>query len=1181
MSNELPPSTLAAGLRACARLRPSARQIMTGLISVMACLSSAPLSADDTSLYVYESSNRSDERPQVLVIFDNSGSMDTTVYGVNPSFTNTSGDLSDGEQIYYSLDAAETPPNPANPAEKRFFTYKRNACASSFEFLKEQGVFTGFMRHYVYSGQTGSWEEFPRSDGASIRMVECFEDIQDKNYDNGSVAKDGLPVDGEGRRGSPSPFYRVSSGSREATKELAMSKAKNTGFGTGRVVTLYTKTYLTWYHSKKKQVNRTRIDIAKEAITNVLLTTPGVDFGLAIFNSNVYEGYDDGGRIIARIKPATASYKKDLIEAVDLLDGTTWTPLCETLYEAYRYFSGGEVWFGDDDPTLKPYRDKDAIEGKNYKSPFKDCQNRAYVVYVTDGEPTRDTNANDLVLGLTGGVDAYTDSPSSYLSSLSSWMNTNDVNPNMTGKQSVSTYTIGFSQGAASAAGLLRHTAEKGGGKYYDATNVDDLQKSLMQVFKNILEKNASFTAPAVASNNFNRIQTFDSVYYSMFLPNRGPRWSGNLKKFKVTDGGDIIDANKAKVIDGDGNIAKTACSHWSSSADCSAGDGNDVRRGGAAGMLQRMQAKDRNLLSDVGGLKPLTLSAASTKAGGNVALAALLGVDEAEVANLIDWARGVDVDDDNDNGNLTEMRADIMGDPLHSKPLAINFGSEGSPDIRVIVGTNQGVLHMFKDEGASVSESWAYLPWEMLPKQAALRENLPSGRHSVYGIDGSPVAWVKSGASGIQKAWLFFGLRRGGDAYYALDITNPDTPRFMWRIDGNSPGMDLLGQSWSKPVVTFIPGRESSPVLIFGGGYSPSNKDIPGVGTPDNLGTAVFIVDAATGALVHSFGPNNAGNMTVMPSIKDSIPNEVAVLDANNDGLTDRIYATDTGGNVWRMDMPGTTPKDANRRWSAFKFASLGGMTTGSDRRFFAAPVVAQTALNNTLEFTSHEKGRSTTVTTVQTIPYDAVVVGSGIRPAPQDDQREDMFFTLQDRNIGIRSFDGSNKDRLPPSALTLADLYDVTSAPPTTKEEEVRFGKLRGWYYNFTRKGEKSLSAGSIIRGRVFFTSYVPGSAGAPGTNQCLIPGKGYLYGFDLHKGTRSYNQTYLEMGESVPDTPQLVVPSSKAMYLIGIGKAPELMVKTRCEDNNEHCDGCPPGDEKCIGGGMNTRKIYYYAN
>ncbi|WP_338592266.1 PilC/PilY family type IV pilus protein [Shewanella khirikhana] len=1164
-------------------LQKLSKQLGGFTLALCAGLSSGLLRADDTSLYVYESSGRNDQRPQVLVIFDNSGSMDTEVKNANPSFTDSDNSVGSSERLYYTLDASETPPNPSDANEKRYFTNNKNACAKSYDFLKEYGIFTGFWRTYAYSGQTGSWVEFPRGDGTTIRTVDCYEDIQEKAYNNRGVHAQGLPVDGEGNRKGAQLYSWVDSGSTQTKKNQAYAKALKTGFGTGQVVTVYTKEYLDWYHGSKTKVTRTRIDIAKEAVTNVLLTTPGVDFGLAIFNRNNTNTGREGGRIVAGIKPtpSTVTTKKDLIRTIPT-SGTTWTPLCETLYEAYRYFGGLSVEFGDDDPTQSPGRDTSIIKPNGaYISPFKKCQNRAYIVYVTDGEPTRDAAADTDIDDLTGGVDKYTSWPVSYLSSLSSWMNTHDVNPSMDGVQSVSTYTVGFSQGAAAAAELLRKTAEKGGGKYYDATDVDDLQKSLMQVFKNILEKNASFTAPSVASNNFNRIQTFDSVYYSMFLPNRGPRWSGNLKKFKVTSSGDIVDANNNSVIDSDGNIKKGACSHWSNATDCSQGDGNDVRIGGAAGMLQRMDSSKRNLISNLNGMKPLNVTNARSKAGGNSELAAHLGVVEGEVENLLNWAKGVDVDDDDDDNKVSEMRADIMGDPLHSKPLAINFGTNSKADIRVIVGTNHGVLHMFKDEDSKVSESWAFMPWEMLPKLATLRENQASGVHSIYGIDGSPVAWVKTNSSGVERAWLFFGLRRGGNAYYGMDITDPDSPSLMWRIDGASTGMDLMGQSWSKPVVTFIPGRETSPVLIFGAGYSPSNKDVTEVGTADSLGTGVFIVDAATGALVHAFGPNSSGNMTVMPGIRDSIPNEVAILDANNDGLTDRIYATDTGGNVWRMDLPGADPKDSNKRWTAFKFAALGGATEVTDRRFFAGPVVAQTAFNSTVEYSTTENGSTSTVTSTQLVPYDAVVVGSGLRPAPQDTKREDMFFTLQDRNIGVRSFDSSSSDRTPPQPLRITDLYDVTSAPPETKAQHIAFGRKRGWYYNFTRNGEKTLAAASIVKGRVFFTSYVPGEAAAADTNQCLVSGKGYLYGFDLHKGIRSYTQTYIEMGESVPDTPQLVVPEGDAMYLIGIGKAPEYMVKTRCENNNEHCDGCPPGDEKCIGGGMVTEKIYYYAN
>ena len=155
--------------------------------------------------------------------------------------------------------------------------------------------------------------------------------------------------------------------------------------------------------------------------------------------------------------------------------------------------------------------------------------------------------------------------------------------------------------------------------------------------------------------------------------------------------------------------------------------------------------------------------------------------------------------------------------------------------------------------------------------------------------------------SSGIEKAWVFFGMRRGGSSYYAIDISNPDSPQFMWKIDSNSAGMSELGQSWSTPVVTTIQGGSGEqPVLIFGAGYSPAGKDGAGIGNLDTKGRGVFIVNAEDGKLIHHFGVGGSSG-TQIPGITDSIPSSVAVLDANDDGKIDRIYATDNGGNVWR----------------------------------------------------------------------------------------------------------------------------------------------------------------------------------------------------------------------------------------------------------------------------------------
>lgn len=1176
--------------------------IISSLVVGAASLFTASSVADDTELYVFEASARNGSRPQVLIIFDNSGSMSNLAYGVDAPYENKrNANYAQSGKLFYSRGSADNAelPNPASSREMRQFNAALNGCESSWDYLNRYGTFTGFFREYGFSGGTGAWKEFSELNGSSIAAVDCFEDIQEERLGNAAGEANGLPVDSLGSAAKPVRYTAVNIHSSESAKASAKAKAQKTGFGSGKVVTVYTEDYLKWHHGTKKKVNKTRLELAQDAIESVVLTTPGVDFGLAIFNMNgPRDGARDGGRIISGIKTMSAQAKIDLLKRVNLISYAQNTPLCETLYEAYRYFGGQEQYFGDDDSdynyydnwgryqgtynaSSNPFTDPAAliIGGNTYNSPFKPCQNEAYIVYITDGEPTLDNAADGIIERLTNGVGKHTSNPKSYLSALSGWMRTEDVNPNLAGKQTVRTFTIGFSEGAASAEHLLKQTADNGGGKYFDATDASQLRSSLQTALNNILEKNASFTSPSVASNNFNRTQTFDSAYYSMFLPNKGPRWLGNIKKFKVTSDGDVVDSKGKNVIGEDGNIKADACSYWTSAEECgSSGDGNDVKRGGVLAAMQ--QATSRTLYSNFGsGLSAFTLSNAARKAGDNVRLATYMGVDETELTGLFDWAKGIDVDNDKNqdlstaSGATPNWRADIMGDALHSKPLALNFGSEAKPDIRILVGTNHGFLHMFKDEGDSVSEAWGFIPYELLPNFRDLKANAPTGVHSVYGIDGSPVAYTKMQGKRIEKAWVFVGMRRGGNAYYALDVTTPDNPSFMWKIDASSPGMGELGQSWSTPVVTTIPSATGDkPVLIFGGGYSPSTKDGAEIGTDDSSGRGVFIVDAQTGALIHQFGGSGAN--TPLPGIANSIPSSVAVLDGNGDGHTDRIYATDIQGNVWRMDMPSANVST----WSGFKFAALGDKSSvAGDRRFFSGPIVAQTLISNTFELTKVVNGTSTKVVTSQNIPYDAIVVGSGHRAKPSDVSRSDMFFALQDRNIVTQSFQGKSNQKPVPKTLQLSDLYDVSSAAPNDQASEIVFSQKRGWYYNFSRKGEKSLSSATIVGGEVYFSSFVPGSDGS--VNQCLSSGKGYLYKKNLHRGTRGYKTDYLYAGELVLDTPQLVIPPAEQpkdpnakvptpdMFLIGIGNA--VPDEATCES----------GNPKCIGGGPTTNKIYYY--
>jgi type IV pilus assembly protein PilY1 len=278
--------------------------------------------------------------------------------------------------------------------------------------------------------------------------------------------QNGFPVDAQGDKSSPQ--YYTSQGDDSNVS------------WTGRLVTLYTDNYLRWQQNPdipKKW--KSRLAVAKESVTNLINSTPNVDFGLQVFNGNDGNNYQNGGRVVHAIQESTLISRTSLLNIINnQITASTWTPLCETLYEATRYFGGKSIYFGDDN-DVTPKRDQTIEEGSFYKSPFTSCSDRIYVVLITDGEPTYDIDANDEIFSLpVSGQDTFSTAdnynvggPSelgsqfSYLAALAGWIRNNDLNLSLDGKQTAETYTVGFSSGAVSAEGLLKETAKRGKGK--------------------------------------------------------------------------------------------------------------------------------------------------------------------------------------------------------------------------------------------------------------------------------------------------------------------------------------------------------------------------------------------------------------------------------------------------------------------------------------------------------------------------------------------------------------------------------------------------------------------------------------------------------------------------------------------------------------------------------------------
>lgn len=1143
--------------------------------------------ADDTELYLVDSTVRTGKRPQVLFIFDNSGSMSTTEESAVTSYCSVAGKSAgtcsypngfeqflagysgyiNNKGTYWNsggIDNSNNMPTPDNPNDGRRFYLDNNNCNTAAKALVDKGRYTGYLREFSTGRNT--WNNLANNNGFNQNaIVDCYEDILNSDPINpgklkGAAFNNGYPI-------NEKSMYTA--GNTENDRLLSLN---GTQFGSGQPVTLYTAHYLVWHKwvttTKEGQESGgvgTRLDVAKSALTSALesLAIP-IDAGLAIFNLNYpKEGDANGGRIVYGLAEMNSTNKASITSLINNMPAKTNTPLCETLYEAYQYFSGGPVTYGNKDANgsgnskidgYTPNSPPNILKSGNYTTPFKKCVDTAYVIYITDGAPTLDKSADTLISGLVANAknknanyslfsfaSANAKTETSYMPALAAYMYNNDIvigNKDalkVDNKQNVRVFTIGFSEGADEAAALLEETAFRGGNPrgsngvskgYYIAKNGLDLVSALDDALKSILTIDSSFTSPSIASNNFDKTQTYNSAYYAMFLPGNGPRWSGNLKKLKVNSAGEIVGpGGSANAIDANGSISIDTCTYWNT---CSgSNDGNKVLSGGVLPTL-RNQLKDRNIYTN--------------------SSASLIEITESSfVTNYsqkdLDWLYGVDVDDDDKDDSNSDAREDIMGDPLHSKPLAINFGTSTKLDVRIIVGTNQGVVHMFKDSDAgsndyavgSVSESWAFIPNELWGNIPKLRDNPATGVHSVYGMDLSPVAYTKTDSVGkVDKAWLYLGMRSGGVSYYALDISLSDSPSFKWMINSDTTNFEDLGQTWSEPVVTSIKVEGvDDPVLIFGGGMASTQGS----------GQAIYIANANTGAFITKFSDVGMG----------SIVTKVAVLDSDNDGYTDRIYASDINGNIWRMDLAGTD----KTQWTIFNFASIAGPAP-DNRMFFAGPVVAQTEFNNV-----HSDG---TILSYQKVPYDAVTIGTGNRDNPLGLSIKDKFYVFQDRNVVTQIF--STK----PKTLKSADLYDVTGAPPSDKDDDIAFGKLKGWYYSFSAAGEKSLSASLIFDGKVYFTSFLPPTNQAVDINEgiCGFSGQGRLYVFNLHKGTRTFSQVYYEVGERVPDTPQIVIPKPEdgkdaEAYIIGVGKG-------ECE--NGDCKGTIG-----LGGGLKTNKIYYH--
>ena len=474
---------------------------------------------------------------------------------------------------------------------------------------------------------------------------------------------------------------------------------------------------------------------------------------------------------------------------------------------------------------------------------------------------------------------------------------------------------------------------------------------------------------------------------------------------------------------------------------------------------------------------------------------------DATETLRALRFMRGLNpVADDPDVVPMQWM----FGSVIHSRPLPVNYGARdghgpGNPLIYIAAGGNDGALRFIRNTDSNGTqlgqEAWAFVPTEVMGNTRRINRELGpefiDDDSTIYGFDGPPTLYTEDlNSDGTidytagDKAILYAGLRRGGRAYYALDVSNPESPELLWRIvAGETLGFGNLGWTFSQPRIGKVNiSGTATPVVIFGGGFDRA-YDHQAAEVSNPLGRGIYVVDAKTGDLIEHIQ---------VAGMQDSIPSAVSALDTSGDGLTDRLYVGDLGGRVWRVDM---VPGSDSGTWTASLLADLGRRAGGgsaageaNDRRFFHAPDVVQSSM--LIE---------TGVATAETLKFHAVLIGSGDRENPKHNTPNNWFFMIRDTNFGVLT---SASD----TAYEMADLEDVTSF--TGSENDVVRTNSKGWRLQLATVGEKSLASSLTVANTVYFTTYIP--AGASASDVCgPVEGGGRLYAVSIKDAAPRFNR------------------------------------------------------------------------
>ncbi len=958
---------------------------------------------------------------------------------------------------------------------------------------------------------------------------------------------------------------------------------------------LYTGNYMNWYYSSSGEISgatttTTRLQVVVDVVKHLTLSLNDINLGLMRFDRD-----GEGGMIDVPVTDIATSGQL-IRDKLDSYYHNGYTPLSESLHEAALYYRGENWKYGDDSRAgiINGNGSKDidypsasssriSASSSQYKSPIEsECQ-KNHIILLTDGKPYYDDSSNTAIkkyvknMTLPSQLSKECSGSGGCLDELAYWLKNTDNSTTLTGNQDITLYTIGGFN-LSGGVDLLTRAANFGGGRYYPADDTQGLVDALDAIFLDILATDSTFTAPAVSVNAFNASEHRDELFYALFRPADNAKWAGNLKKYKLLSDGLVVgtDVTVPAISEGTGFFNESIFDYWNTST--TEPDGKNVTQGGMINLLVA-DPTTRNLLSNINNsdnqnLASYTAICPEGNESNCVASKTSFGIsDYADFTDAHKWSMGVDVRDENSNNDYSDSRQSI-GDPLHSEPVIVTYGgTDDNPVSNIFFGTNEGFIHSL--DTVTGQESFSFIPKELHAIQKTYFDNTGAAADKPYGMDGPISTWFYDKNSnnllydtaGVkdtdEHVYLYAGMRRGGNNYYALDVSSRTRPTLKFMIEGGTGDFTKLGQTWSKMTPAKVKfNKQDKFVLFFTGGYD-INQDSNTVREDDTIGNAIYMVDASNGDLL--WWASNLNADLNIETMTNSMPASISAVDITGDGFINYLFAADTGGRVFRIDI-----KQDNAGKATFakggEIASLAGDDADNNRRFYNKPNVAL-------------------VKDKQYGDYLTIAIGSGYRAHPiQTKNVKNRFYLIKDYNPYAAPTTYASVSEAPLDKISLATsenadplkLYNASALMTDgdialTSEMQVLMNNGAGWYVEMKNEGEKVLAQSTTFAGAIIFTSFAPSTAisssscGADtGTSRTYaLSQKLAMAVIDLDGDGDTDNDDASKILAHSGIAPRPVV-----IYRPGGGKT--IAIGTETLDDNRFSSDAPAADDPCVANG-----------